>query len=140
MEDTTKYIFTIEDIIQLKLKEIWLLDKDYKVLDMRIIGMLPIAMCKNKEENKTKTKELCWLAFNEMRFVLVRYDITLKDYSKDNFAWDVVHFTWDDIFIKRLFSASIIKNDNNNETFIKDYLTGKDISIKWNQIIGINKD
>ena len=75
-----------------------------------------------------------------MRFVLVRYDITLKDYSKDNFAWDVVHFTWDDIFIKRLFSASIIKNDNNNETFIKDYLTGKDISIKWNQIIGINKD
>ena len=126
-------IFKLEDITQLKIKEDWLIDKSYNVLDARIIGMCPMIIERDSAGDFVRNKPMFWIYFPDLRNLLVNIEIYSKGEPKDT-------ITWDDIFAKHIFYSTIVKESNTSYRKITDYRTGKDAIIESETIKGRNQD
>ena len=112
-----------------RVKEQWFFDKQRSVLDVRIIGLCPIADEKDENGMLTGTKNpICWFYFPECRHVL-----------KNNQAFNLVknegeNKTFEDIFMKRMFSSTIIKEGNVYDRRIDEYMMGLDALLEAEKI------
>tara|TARA_B100001250_G_scaffold204660_1_gene175648 strand:+ start:6678 stop:7586 length:909 start_codon:yes stop_codon:yes gene_type:complete len=129
MEMTRKDELNQRHIKKWRVKEQWFFDKQRSVLDVRIIGLMPIADVYDEQGVMTgQTIDICWFYFPECREVL-----------KNNQAFNLVknegeNKTFEDIFQKRMFSSIIIKEGNVYDRQIDQYMMGLDALLEAERI------
>jgi gliding motility associated protien GldN len=93
------------DVVQYKLKEDWIFDKQRSERYVRIIGIAPIVN-KYAESGEVKgQKELFWLYYPECRYIFNNYDV----FNTHNGAQQM---TFDQLFQMRMFQGMVVKEDN----------------------------
>lgn len=117
------------DIKKWRIKEQWFFDKQRSVMDVRIIGLCPIA--NDRDENDLLTgadRMLCWFYFPEVRNVLRNTQAfnSVKNEAENK--------TFEDIFLKRMFSSTIIKEGNVFDRKISQYMIGLDALLEAERI------
>jgi len=102
------------DVKQYWIQEQWFFDKQRSVLDVRIIGIMPVIEKKNEKDVVMGMAATFWVAFEDLRPLLIQY----QAFNRKNGAQLL---TFDDLFLKRMFSCYIIKEDNMADRMIADY-------------------
>jgi len=122
--------FNRDDVIGYRLKEDWFFDKQRSVMDVRIIGIAPMAYAKNEageiREGNIRVP-LFWIYFPEARRLLANAEC----FNRTN---DAERRSFDDIFQKRLFSSFIYKESNVYDRRIEDYKTGLNALLESDRI------
>jgi gliding motility associated protien GldN len=98
------------------LKEDWFFDKERSVLDVRIIGLAPIAIL---DSSTMIEKKLFWVYFPQARDVL-------KNYYVYDAKSTVGGNTFDHLFMTRRFNAVVYKESTLYDRKIEDYRFGAD--------------
>lgn len=99
-----------------QIKEDWVFDRQRSVLEVRIIGICPVLAKFDADGNFRGYKDMFWIYFPELRKVLANEEI----YNRFNNVAQQI--TYDDVFMKRIFSSYIYKEDNVYDRKIDDYL------------------
>jgi len=120
-ETTQKIIhdeFNGDNVIKYRIKEDWFFDRQRSVMDVRIIGIAPIDQVLNKETGEALEGDhvLYWIYFPEARKLLVNNEV----FNRFN---DSERRSFDDIFMKRMFSSVVFKESNVTDRRIIDYKT-----------------
>lgn len=110
--------FNADSIIRFRLKEDWVFDKQRSIFEPRIIGIAPLMKLKIAGV-ETDFQPVFWVYFPEARQVLA----TKEAMSRNN---DATGLSFDDVFMKRLFTSVIVKQSNQKDERIKDYAQGID--------------
>ncbi|MBE9585658.1 gliding motility protein GldN [Mucilaginibacter sp. JRF] len=110
--------FNPDSVIKFRIKEDWVFDKQRSVFEPRIIGIAPLIRFQ-VEGLETDYQPAFWVYFPEARQVLA----TKEAVSRNN---DATGLSFDDVFLKRLFSSYIVKASNEKDERIKDYAQGID--------------
>ena len=108
---------TPDSIVKFRLKEDWIFDKQRSMFEPRIIGIAP--MIKVKVGTIEDYQPAFWIYFPDARQILATKEVV----SRDN---DNTGLSFDDIFMKRIFTSYIVKESNDKDERIKDYATGID--------------
>jgi gliding motility associated protien GldN len=111
--------FNPDSIVRYRIKEDWMFDKQRSVYEVRIIGIAPLIKPKIAAGIDADLQPAFWIYFPEARQVLA----TKEAINRDN---DATGLSYDDVFMKRLFSAYVVKQSNNKDERIKDYKEGID--------------
>ncbi len=111
----TRDDFNPETIKQYKIKEVWVFDKEASVMKVRILGIAPMVSRMNEDGTLRAAIPSFWVYYPDMRPVLARYDV----YNQNN---DAGAMSWEDVFEMRFYSSYIIKENNNYNREIKDYI------------------
>ncbi len=123
--------YTSKDIVQYRIKEDWFFDKNRSSLDRRIIAIAPVVLTKEQDANGneiiTGTKELFWIYFPHLRFVLNNYQV----YNERN---DGQWMSFDDLFWKRKFNSIIYKESNSADRSIDTYRIGVEALLESERI------
>lgn len=97
---------TSQDITRFKVKEEWFFDKQRSERYVRIIGIAPQRERFTEDGEATGAYEtLFWLYFPECRYLFANWDV----YNRFN---DAERRSFDDVFWKRQFDATIVKESN----------------------------
>ena len=117
------------DIKKWRVKEQWFFDKQRSVMDVRIIGLCPIA--NDRDENGVltgSTNMLCWFYFPEVRNVIRNAQAfnLVKNEAENK--------TFEDIFMKRMFSSTIVKEGNVYDRDVNEYMIGLDALLEAERI------
>jgi gliding motility associated protien GldN len=110
--------FNADSVIRFRIKEDWVFDKQRSVFEPRIIGIAPLMRLKVADV-QTDYQPAFWVYFPEARQVLA----TKEAISRNN---DATGLSFDDVFMKRLFTSVIVKQSNQKDERIKDYAQGID--------------
>ncbi len=112
--------FRPDDIKSFRIKEDWFFDSKRSVLDVRIIGICPVREAINPNTGEViGTEPMFWIYFPQARPLLARN----AAFNPHNSARRI---SFDDLFLQRLFSAYILKEDNIFDRRINDYMKGLD--------------
>ena len=105
------------DIIQYMLKEDWFFDKQRSVMDVRILGICPFKkqFDQNGDEVPGGKNMMFWLYFPELRPIFAR-SLVFNTHNNTQFL------SYDDIFMKRMFSSYIVEESNVYNRRIADYV------------------
>lgn len=109
-----------------EIKEEWFFENQKSQLESRIIGLKPIVE-KEGADGEPVLEDLFWIYFPEARFVFARNDV----YNRNN---DAERMSYDDLFLKRLFESTIIKESNVYDRTISQYKTGLDALLEAEMI------
>ena len=105
-----------------RLKEVWFFDKQRSVMDVRIVGLAPLGEDIDEVTGQLMGtfSPLFWVHFPEARKVLIKAEVfnSVKN--------DAERRTYDDIFWKRMFSSTIIKESNPADRKVSEYMIGLD--------------
>ncbi|SFB77547.1 gliding motility associated protien GldN [Parapedobacter composti] len=132
--------FNPDDVVRFRIKEDWIFDKQRSVFEPRIIGIAPLVTPKMDEimggsaddfggaaadipgisDNNANALAAdaypaFWIYFPEARHIFVNKEVV----SRHN---DATGLSYDDVFIKRLFSSYIVKQSNPEDLRIRDYI------------------
>lgn len=120
--------YSSKDIIQYRLKEDWIFDKQRSVLEPRILGIAPVRYDKDENGNVGGTTTMFWLYFpTDCRYVFNNYFV----YNESNGArW----MSFDDLFMKRRFSSFIYKEENVYDRSVEKYRVGVDALMESRRI------
>ncbi|QJD95632.1 gliding motility protein GldN [Mucilaginibacter robiniae] len=110
--------FNPDSVVRYRIKEDWVFDKQRSIFEPRIIGIAPMMKLKVAGLD-TDYQPMFWVYFPDARQVLA----TKEAISHNN---DATGLSYDDIFVKRLFSSVIVKVSNDKDERIKDYAQGID--------------
>lgn len=110
--------FNPDSVVRYRIKEDWVFDKQRSIFEPRIIGIAPMMKLKVAGID-ADYQPMFWVYFPEARQVLA----TKEAISHNN---DATGLSYDDIFVKRLFSSVIVKVSNDKDERIKDYAQGID--------------
>jgi gliding motility associated protien GldN len=110
--------FNPDSVVKFRIKEDWIFDKQRSVFEPRIIGIAPMIK-KIIPGVNTDYQPAFWIYFPEARNILV----TKEAVNRHN---DATGLSFDDIFMKRIFSSYIVKESNDKDERIKDYAQGID--------------
>lgn len=126
--DSTVYEeFNPEDVLSVRIKEYWYIDKQDTRQKVRITALaLVYNDCKDRDgERVCGTVDLFWVPMNDMR---VRNILaTNKCYDENN---SNAERTYDDVFITRFFDSYIYREANRFNRTIASYLTGTDAIVE----------
>lgn len=111
--------FNLDNIVKFRIKEDWLYDKQRGIFEPRIVGIAPLIQVKVSGVNNTEYQPAFWLYFPEARTILATKEAI-------NRSSDATGLSFDDVFMKRLFSSYIIKQSNDRDERIRDYTQGID--------------
>lgn len=112
---TTRDEFDPRTVVQYKIKEIWVFDKEASALKVRILGIAPMVSRMNEDGSFRAAIPLFWVYYPDMRPILAKYDV----YNQNN---DAATMSWEDLFEMRFFSSFVIKENNTYNREIKDYI------------------
>lgn len=112
---TTRDEFDPRTIVQYKLKEVWVFDKEASALKTRILGIAPMVSRMNEDGSLRASIPLFWVYYPDLRPVLAKFDV----YNQNN---DAASMSWEDLFEMRFFSSFVIKENNAYNREIKDYI------------------
>jgi len=113
--------FDPANVKKLKLKEDFYFDRQRSVMEVRILGICPVVdeIDKNTGEKRFE-KNLFWIYFPECRNLFAKNEMfNLKNGSAGR-------MTYDDVFMKRMFSSYVYKEENVYDRSIIEYATGVD--------------
>jgi gliding motility associated protien GldN len=132
LKDTTITVdFRSEEIKQILIKEEWYFDKQTSTLNVRIIGISPIREYYRDEDVNQENvlrAPLFWVYYPEARPLLASNEV----FNTQNTARNA---TYDDLFLKRIFTSYILKESNiYNNRAISQYLSGKDAMLESRRI------
>ncbi|HTL83209.1 MAG TPA: gliding motility protein GldN [Bacteroidia bacterium] len=109
-------------------KEDWYFDKERGVMDVRIIGLCPLKEKLNPSTGEVEGYEpLFWVYFPELRQTLANAEA----YNTKN---DAQRMTYDDLFMKRMFSSYVRKESNVYDRPIYAYAQGIDAQLESERI------
>ncbi len=131
MEDKlVKKAFDRNQVKKWRLKEQWFFDKQKSTMDVRIIGIAPLKEDRDEVSGQLtgSFSPLFWIHFPEAREVLINAEVfnLVKN--------DAERRTYDDIFWKRMFSSTIIKEANVMDRKISEYMIGLDALLESERI------
>lgn len=95
-----------------RIKEDWFYDKQRSVFEPRIIGLAPL-MKIDMGGVELDEQPAFWVYFPEARHILVNKEVA-------NPINDAVGISFDDLFTRRLFSSTIVKESNPQDLRLKD--------------------
>ncbi|MFC6103026.1 type IX secretion system ring subunit PorN/GldN [Olivibacter domesticus] len=110
--------FNTDSIFKFRIKEDWIFDKQRSVFEPRIIGIAPLIPIKAADVY-LDPQPAFWVYFPEARHILVNKEVV----NRNN---DATGLSYDDVFIKRIFSSYVVKQSNPEDLRIKDYKEGVD--------------
>ncbi len=110
--------FNPDSIVRFRIKEDWVFDKQRSVYEPRIIGIAPMVRPK-AAEIQTEFQPAFWVYFPAARQVLATKEVFM---GKN----DATGLSYDDVFLKRIFTSYIVKESNAEDLRIKDYADGVD--------------
>jgi gliding motility associated protien GldN len=107
-----------DSVIKFRIKEDWIFDKQRSTFEPRIIGIAPMVRPRLGGV-QADYQPAFWIYFPDARPILAVKEVM----SKDN---DNTGLSFDDIFMKRIFTSYIVKVSNDKNDRIKDYSQGID--------------
>ena len=110
--------FNPDSVVRFRIKEDWVFDKQRSVFEPRIIGIAPLIKPKAAGLN-LDYQPAFWLYFPQVRRILANNEAQ----NRNN---DAAGLSYDDVFMKRLFTSFIIKESNNKDERIRDHSQGID--------------
>ena len=119
---------TSPQVKQYWVKEDWYFDKQRSVMDVRIIGLCPM-----REKIDPTTGEMIgvspmfWVYFPQCRATFAKSEV----FNTKN---DAQRNTYDDLFMKRMFSSFIRKESNVMDRDIASYATGLDALLEAERV------
>ncbi len=123
MVPISDYTSIYSRILKFRLKEDWFFDKQKSTLECRIVGIAAIEY----NEERDYYKELFWVYFPSCRPYFATNDVY-------NFKNDSERRSLDDIFWKRQFSSTIVKESNVYDRNIDQYQKGIDALVESESI------
>lgn len=120
----------VNEIKQYLIKEEWYFDKQTSTLNVRILGVCPIReyVREGDTSGQVQRQKVFWIYYPEARPLLAT-NLVLNPYN------DARQNSFDDIFIKRMFSSYIVKESNMyNNRDISTYLQGKQAMLESKKI------
>ncbi len=102
-----------------RIKEDWIFDKQRSVFEPRIVGIAAMKKVKIDGLVSNDFQPAFWIYFKEARPIFVTKEVASK-------GTDAAGLSFDDVFVKRLFTSYIVKESNEKNERIKDYKTGID--------------
>lgn len=123
--------FQPANVKEYRIKEDWFFDRQRSVLDVRIIGVQPVAENVDRSTGEIRgTEPMFWIYFPEARNIFASAEV----FNRQN---DAERRTLEDIFWKRMFSSYIYKEKNVYDRQIADYkLDGIDQLLEAKRIKG----
>lgn len=116
------------NVKQIRVKEVWFLDKNTSTVQVRILGIAPLIDEYDDLGNYKYTKPLYWVYYPDCRELLSHQLVF-------NFGGnDAAPTTWEDLLEQRLFSSYITKSSNIYDRRLEDYLTGVDMLLEGDKI------
>jgi gliding motility associated protien GldN len=110
--------FNPDSVVRFLIKEDWIFDKQRSVFEPRIIGIAP--MFKPKVTGLDLDYQAAfWIYFPDARPILATKEVVNKNS-------DATGLSFDDAFMKRIFTSFIVKQSNDKDEHIKDYAQGID--------------
>jgi gliding motility associated protien GldN len=109
--------FNADSLLKFRIKEDWVFDRQRSVFEPRIIGIAP--MVKVKVGASEDYQPAFWIYFPEARPIFATKEVVSK-------GSDATGLSFDDVFVKRIFSSYIVKESNDKDERIKDYAQGID--------------
>jgi gliding motility associated protien GldN len=110
--------FVPDSVVKFRIKEDWVFDRQRSVFEPRIIGIAPM-IHRQAAGVYLDYQPAFWIYFPDARPILAVKEVV----SKDN---DNTGLSFDDVFMKRIFTSYIVKESNSKDDAIKDYATGID--------------
>ncbi len=112
--------FEAADVKVLRVKEDMFLDRQRSEMGVRILGICPVMDDIDDAGNYRGPKPLFWIYFPECRNLFAKNEMfNLKNGAAGR-------MTYDDVFMKRMFSSYIYKEENVYDRHITEYSTGVD--------------
>jgi len=105
----------LRNILKYRLKEDWFFDKQRSVLDVRILGIQANLYVEDKETYK----DLFWVYYPACRPFFAKHEVFNPRNPSEN-------RTFEDIFWKRMFNSTIVKEENVYDRMLLEYLKGID--------------
>ncbi|MCL2510521.1 MAG: gliding motility protein GldN [Bacteroidales bacterium] len=117
------------DVLSYMLKEVWFFDKRRSQWDVRIIGICPeYRIKKNISERPYENYEQnVWFQFPQARYYLC--NSTCFNPHNDLEMW-----TYDDVFLMRMFNSYIVKESGLQDRMINEYARGIDAILESERI------
>ena len=109
-----------------EIKEEWFFEKQKSQLEVRVIGIKPMVEKINASGDPV-LEDLFWIYFPEARFVFANSEV----FNRIN---DAERRTYEDVFWKRQFESTIIKESNVYDRSINEYKTGLDALLEAEKI------
>ena len=112
--------FNPDSVVRFRIKEDWIFDKQRSVFEPRIIGIAPLMrIVLGGGKSISDYQPVFWIYFPEARPILATKAIAMRNN-------DATNLSYDQVFLKRMFSSYIVKESNDKDERIKDYAQGKD--------------
>jgi gliding motility associated protien GldN len=97
-------------------------------MDVRILGVAPVVYTIDPNTNAVLgTRTLFWLYFPEIQYVLQNHFV----FNRMN---DAQRMSFNDLFVKRMFSSYIKKESNICDRKITDYVAGVDALLEAERV------
>ncbi len=112
--------FQPSDVKKLYVKEQWVFDRQRSVLEVRILGICPIKESFTDQGEYRGDIPMFWIYFPECRNIFSK----VEQFNLKN--GDAGRLSYDDVFMKRMFTSFIYKEENVYDRKISDYATGVD--------------
>jgi len=128
--ELNKTAFDRNSIKKWRLKEEWFFDKQRSVMDVRIIGLAPLQEDKDEVNGQIlgTFSPLFWVYFPEAREILINAEVF--NLVKNN----AERRTYDDIFWKRMFGSTIVKESSVMDRKVNEYMVGLDALLEAERI------
>ena len=120
--------FDPASVKQIRIKEDWFFDKQRSVMEVRILGICPIIELFEADGVTSKGHQpLFWIYFPEVRPILINELV----FNRFNQASEL---SYDDVFMKRMFTSTIIKESNVYDRNIGEYAKSMDALLESERI------
>ena len=129
-QELSKTYFNRNYIKKWRLKEEWFFDKQKSIMDVRIIGLAPLQEDRDEVNGKIlgTFSPIFWVYFPEAREILINAEVF--NLVKNN----AERRTYDDIFWKRMFGSTIIKESSVSDRKINEYMIGLDALLEAERV------
>jgi gliding motility associated protien GldN len=130
--------FDPAQVVRFRIKEDWIFDKQRGIFEPRIVAIAPLVSpsLRFMQSDQMVDADMAltdptgmsspnvnidpypafWIDFQEARHILIHKEVV----NRNN---DATGLSYDDVFIKRLFSSYIVKQSNPEDLRIKDYIS-----------------
>ena len=115
------------NIRQYWIKEDWYFDKQRSVMEAKIVGICPLAEKISEGGEVIGVKPLFWIYFPDARPFLAKAAV----FNRHN---DAERMSYDELFVKRMFSSYVYKESNVYNRSIADYKKGLDVLLESDAI------
>lgn len=110
--------FNPDSVVRFRIKEDWIFDKQRSVFEPRIIGIAPLIKLR-AGGTYLDFQPAFWIYFPDARQILASKHVIRQNN-------DATGLSFDQVFLKRIFSSYVVKQSNDKDERIKDYAQGID--------------